>query len=138
MRKAFINQKWEILESWSFNKIENYNKNWEKLLFPEREIKEIHKDWSLIDLELVETWRKVDYVDYKLLLEYKERKRLLQRQSWKEVEQIKDLKKWYISALVRKIADLIIKHNAIVIFEDLNFRFKQIRGWIEKSIYQQL
>ena len=89
-------------------------------------------------MELVETWRKVDYVDYKLLLEYKERKRLLQRQSWKEVEQIKDLKKWYISALVRKIADLIIKHNAIVIFEDLNFRFKQIRGWIEKSIYQQL
>ena len=135
---SVINQKWEILESWSFNKIENYNKNWEKLLFPEREIKEIHKDWSLIDLELVETWRKVDYVDYKLLLEYKERKRLLQRQSWKEVEQIKDLKKWYISALVRKIADLIIKHNAIVIFEDLNFRFKQIRGWIEKSIYQQL
>ena len=135
---SIINQKWEILESWSFNKIENYNKNWEKLLFPEREIKEIHKDWSLIDLELVETWRKVDYVDYKLLLEYKERKRLLQRQSWKEVEQIKDLKKWYISALVRKIADLIIKHNAIVIFEDLNFRFKQIRGWIEKSIYQQL
>ena len=39
---------------------------------------------------------------------------------------------------MRKIADLIIKHNAIIVFEDLNFRFKQIRGWIEKSIYQQL
>ena len=135
---SVINQKWEIIESWSFNTIENYDKNWEKIAYPEREIKEIYQDWKLTDLELVETWKKVNYVDYKLLLEYKERKRILQRQSWKEVEQIKDLKKWYISILVRKIADLIIKHNAIIVFEDLNFRFKQIRGWIEKSIYQQL
>lgn len=135
---SVINQKWEIIESWSFNRIENYDKNWEKIAYPEREIKEIYQDWKLTDLELVETWKKVNYVDYKLLLEYKERKRTLQRQSWKEVEQIKDLKKWYISILVRKIADLIIKHNAIIVFEDLNFRFKQIRGWIEKSIYQQL
>lgn len=130
---SVINQKWEILESGSFNKIENFDKFWEKIFYSERKIEEI--GWNL---ELVETWKKVSYMDYKLLLEFKEKKRLLQRQTWKEVEQIKDLKKWYISILVRKIADLIIKYNAIVIFEDLNFRFKQIRGWIEKSIYQQL
>lgn len=54
------------------------------------------------------------------------------------MEQIKDLKKWYISAVVKKLADLVIEHNAIIIFEDLNMRFKQIRWGIEKSVYQQL
>ena len=39
---------------------------------------------------------------------------------------------------MHKIAHLAIKHNAIIVFEDLNMRFKQIRGWIEKSAYQQL
>ncbi|MDR2411506.1 MAG: hypothetical protein LBD88_02790 [Candidatus Peribacteria bacterium] len=32
-----------------------------------------------------------------------------------------------MSVVIRKIADLIIKYNAIVILEDLNVRFKQIR-----------
>ena len=39
---------------------------------------------------------------------------------------------------MRELADLAIKHNAIIVLEDLNMRFKQIRGGIEKSIYQQL
>src|SRR5690606_5240205 len=47
-------------------------------------------------------------------------------------------KKGYISQVVRKLADLAIEHNAIIVFEDLNMRFKQIRGGIEKSVYQQL
>lgn len=136
---SVINQKWEILESWSLNYIYQKDKNWNTIQKKEKEIKEIKNDeWKIIDYELIETWKEIDYEDYWLLLEYKEKKRRLERQSWKEVEQIKDLKKWYISAVVRKIADLIIKYNAIVIFEDLNMRFKQIRWWIEKSIYQQL
>ncbi len=60
------------------------------------------------------------------------------RQDWQAVEGIKNLKKWYISAVVRKLTDLAIEHNAIIIFEDLNMRFKQIRWGIEKSVYQQL
>lgn len=135
---SVIDQKWEILESGSFNYIYNFDSNGNIIKMPEKEIKEIRKNWEIVDYELVETENKVDYTDYKLLLEYKELKRKIERQTWKEVEQIKDLKKWYISLLVRKIADLIIKYNAIVVFEDLNFRFKQIRGGIEKSIYQQL
>lgn len=65
-------------------------------------------------------------------------KRKQARQDWQAVEGIKNLKKGYISAVVHKLTDLIIEHNAIVVFEDLNMRFKQIRGWIEKSVYQQL
>jgi len=60
-------------------------------------------------------------------LEYQEKKRKIQRQSWKEVDKIKDLKKGYVAAVVKKIVDLVLKYKAIVIFEDLNMRFKQIR-----------
>ena len=77
-------------------------------------------------------------VDYGKKLGEKAEQRKTQRQDWSEVENIKDLKKGYISQVVRKLADLAIEHNAIIVFEDLNMRFKQIRGGIEKSVYQQL
>lgn len=77
-------------------------------------------------------------VDYEKKLEEKADKREQARRDWEDVQGIKDLKKGYISQVVRKLADLAIKHNAIIVFEDLNMRFKQIRGGIEKSIYQQL
>jgi len=136
---SVINQKQEILESGSLNYIYQKDSEWNIIKKAEKKILEKRNDeGKIFDYELIETWTMVDYEDYGILLDYKEKKRRLERQSWKEVEQIKDLKKWYISAVVRKLADLIIKHNAIVIFEDLNMRFKQIRWWIEKSVYQQL
>lgn len=136
---SVINQKQEILESGSLNYIYQKDTNWNFIKKPERKIEKIiDNSWKIIDYKLSETWEMLDYEDYKILLDYKEKKRKLQRQSWGEVEQIKDSKKWYISVVIRKIADLIIKYNAIVILEDLNVRFKQIRWGIEKSIYQQL
>ncbi len=77
-------------------------------------------------------------IDYHKKLEDKAEKREQARKDWQDVEGIKDLKKGYISQVVRKLADLAIEHNAIIVFEDLNMRFKQIRGGIEKSVYQQL
>lgn len=77
-------------------------------------------------------------INYHEELEKKADKRKKARKDWQMVEGIKDLKKGYISQVVRKIADLAIQYNAIIVFEDLNMRFKQIRGGIEKSIYQQL
>ncbi|MEI6222445.1 MAG: type V CRISPR-associated protein Cas12a/Cpf1 [bacterium] len=77
-------------------------------------------------------------VNYAEKLNEKAKNREKARQDWQDVEGIKNLKKGYISWVVRTLADLAIKHNAIIIFEDLNMRFKQIRGGIEKSIYQQL
>ncbi len=67
-----------------------------------------------------------------------EKERLRNRQSWSPVAKIKDIKKGYVSQVVRKIADFAIHYNAIVVMEDLNMRFKQIRGGIERSVYQQL
>lgn len=84
------------------------------------------------------TLNEIAGVDYERLLEEKAENREQARKDWQAVEGIKDLKKGYISQVVRKLADLAIKHNAIIVFEDLNMRFKQIRGGIEKSAYQQL
>lgn len=80
----------------------------------------------------------VSNVDYAEKLENKAIGREQARRDWQDVEGIKNLKKGYVSQVVRKLADLAISHNAIIVFEDLNMRFKQIRGGIEKSAYQQL
>jgi len=77
-------------------------------------------------------------INYAEKLEEKAKNREQARKGWQEVEGIKNLKKGYISQVVRKLADLAIRYNAIIVFEDLNMRFKQIRGGIEKSVYQQL
>lgn len=77
-------------------------------------------------------------IDYADKLEKRSAGRDMARRDWQDIENIKDLKKGYISQVVRKLADLMIEHNAIIVFEDLNMRFKQVRGGIEKSIYQQL
>ncbi|PIW96672.1 hypothetical protein COZ82_03725 [Candidatus Kaiserbacteria bacterium CG_4_8_14_3_um_filter_38_9] len=79
--------------------------------------------------------KEIDYAE-KLAIRASERES--SRRDWLDIEKIKDLKKGYISQVVRKLADLAIEHNAIIVLEDLNMRFKQIRGGIEKSIYQQL
>ncbi len=80
----------------------------------------------------------INGVNYHQKLIEREKERAINRKSWEPVAKIKDLKKGYISQVVRKISDLVIEHNAIVVMEDLNMRFKQIRGGIERSIYQQL
>lgn len=77
-------------------------------------------------------------VNYHKLLEERAKNREKERQDWQNIEGIKDLKKGYISLVVRELTDLMVEHNAIIVLEDLNMRFKQIRGGIEKSVYQQL
>lgn len=80
----------------------------------------------------------VNKINYGEKLEGRAKNREQARKDWQEIEGIKDLRKGYISQVVRKLADLVIKYNAIIVFEDLNMRFKQVRGGIEKSVYQQL
>jgi hypothetical protein len=80
----------------------------------------------------------VNNIDYQKKLEEIAKGREQSRKDWGLVEGIKNLKKGYISHVVHVITDLAIEYNAIIVLEDLNMRFKQIRGGIEKSIYQQL
>jgi len=79
----------------------------------------------------------INGVNYLEKLIEREKERQIDRQSWEPVVKIKDLKKGYLSYVVRKIADLAEKYNAIIVLEDLNFGFKQKRTKIERTIYQQ-
>ena len=76
--------------------------------------------------------------DYHALLDTKEGERDAARRSWQTIENIKDLKAGYLSQVVHKICQMVVDHNAIVVFEDLNFGFKRGRMKIEKQVYQKL
>ncbi len=109
-----INQQGEILEQNTFNTISNIYKS-------RKQGKEIR----------IET-------NYHSLLEGREGKRDDSRKSWSKIENIKELKSGYLSQVVHKISQLVVKHNAIVIFEDLNSGFKRGRMKFEKQVYQKL
>lgn len=76
-------------------------------------------------------------VDYHNLLNQKGGDRLENRKNWGVVENIKELKEGYLSQVIHKICQLIIKYQAIVVMEDLNSGFKNSRIKVEKQIYQK-
>lgn len=76
--------------------------------------------------------------DYQKSLTEKEKARDAARKSWDTIGKIKELKEGYLSQVVHKIAQLMIKHNAVVVFEDLNFGFKRGRMKVERQVYQKL
>ena len=57
----------------------------------------------------------------------REKERDKARKSWKEVGKITDLKEGYLSLVVHEIADMVVKYNAIIAMEDLNYGFKRGR-----------
>lgn len=75
--------------------------------------------------------------DYHQLLDYREKDREKARESWQAIENIKELKEGYLSQVISKITDLMIKYNAIVVLEDLNFGFMRGRQKVEKQVYQK-
>ena len=76
-------------------------------------------------------------IDYHEKLDAVEKKRDIARKSWSMIENIKELKAGYLSQVVHKLAELIIKYNAIVVLEDLNMGFKRGRFGVEKQVYQK-
>lgn len=88
--------------------------------------------------EIINNYNGNEYrTNYHTLLSERNDQRLKERQSWKTIENIKDLKEGYLSQVIHKICQLIIKYNAIVVLEDLNMGFKQSRQKVESSVYQQ-
>lgn len=76
-------------------------------------------------------------VDYQKLLDTKEKERDKARKNWTSVENIKELKEGYISQVVHKICELVVKYDAAIAMEDLNFGFKRGRFPVEKQVYQK-
>lgn len=88
--------------------------------------------------EIINNYNGNEYrTNYQALLSERNDQRQEERQSWKTIEKIKDLKEGYLSQVVHKICNLIIQYNAIVVLEDLNMGFKQSRQKVESSVYQQ-
>ncbi|MGI6545549.1 MAG: type V CRISPR-associated protein Cas12a/Cpf1 [Fastidiosipilaceae bacterium] len=75
-------------------------------------------------------------VNYNDLLSDRESERMKARKSWKQLENIKDLKAGYLSQVVHQICMLMMKHKAIVVMENLDIGFKQGRVMVEKQVYQ--
>lgn len=75
--------------------------------------------------------------DYHKLLDTREKERDAARKSWGSIENIKELKEGYISQVVHKICELVLKYDAVIAMEDLNFGFKRGRFSVEKQVYQK-
>ena len=75
--------------------------------------------------------------DYRDLLEQREKDRLDARREWQTINGIKELKEGYLSQVVNRICQWVVQYGAIIVMEDLNERFKQIRSGIERSVYQK-
>ena len=71
------------------------------------------------------------------LLDTREEERLTARQSWQTIENIKELKEGYLSQVVHKITQLMVKYHAVVVLEDLNKGFMRGRQKVEKQVYQK-
>ena len=76
-------------------------------------------------------------VDYHEKLVQKEGDRDQARKNWKTIGNIKELKEGYLSAVVHEITSLMVKENAIVVMEDLEYGFKRGRFAVERQIYQK-
>nr|WP_294941281.1 type V CRISPR-associated protein Cas12a/Cpf1 [uncultured Prevotella sp.] len=75
--------------------------------------------------------------NYHDLLDAREDVRLKARQSWQTIENIKELKEGYLSQVIHKITQLMVKYHAIVVLEDLNMGFMRGRQKVEKQVYQK-
>lgn len=83
------------------------------------------------------SFNKINKTDYNAKLEKIEKERMSARKNWEEIGTIKEMKEGYISHVVRKIVDIVLEHNALIVMEDLNTAFKRGRQKIEKSVYQK-
>ena len=63
----------------------------------------------------------VNGYDYQQKLKDREKSRDAARKNWEEIEKIKELKEGYLSMVIHYIAQLVVKYNAVVAMEDLNY-----------------
>ncbi|MDD2260148.1 MAG: type V CRISPR-associated protein Cas12a/Cpf1 [Synergistaceae bacterium] len=96
---------------------------------------------SLIDRKgnIIEqrTFNSVNEMDYHEKLDQMEKARDKARKSWQTIGKIKEMKEGYLSQVIHEIACMMVKNNAIVVMEDLNFGFKRGRFKVEKQVYQK-
>lgn len=106
---SVINKKGKIVEQKSFNMIESYE-------------------------TVTNIVRRYNYKDK---LVNKESARTDARKNWKEIGKIKEIKEGYLSQVIHEISKMVLKYNAIIVMEDLNYGFKRGRFRVERQVYQK-
>ncbi len=79
----------------------------------------------------------INGTDYLQKLKQLARERDEARKNWTVIGRIKDMKEGYLSLVVHEIVEMMLRHNAILVLEDLNFGFKRGRFHIEQQVYQK-
>ena len=74
-------------------------------------------------------------VDYFQKLADREKEIEIDQKTWQSEYSIKDLKTGYVSQVIPKVCDLMIKYNAILVLEDLSGDLKIKGKSLEKGIY---
>ena len=101
----------------------------------------INQDGSILEQKSLNTTINDKFnikTDYHKLLDDREKERAAARKEWETIKTIKELKEGYIGTVIYEISRMMIKHNAIIVMEDLNFGFKRGRFKVEKQVYQKL
>lgn len=80
----------------------------------------------------------IDNYDYNAAMTERGNQRTDERVSWGSISDIKNLKSGYIGKAVHEICKMIVKYDAIVVFDNVNGPFVSSRGKIEKNVYQKL
>lgn len=139
-----IDQEENILEQGTLNRIYLKKKDGNSIELYRKQIVLKEDEHGQKRYRLDPTTEKIDYVDYSQVLDCKEKNRILQRKSWDSIEDIKDLKRGYISLVINKLCEIFLKYfeqdniPPLVVFEKLNIGFKQGRQKIGKQVYQNL
>ena len=97
----------------------------------------IVEQMSLNEILSYDKNRKLHRRDYHEMLTSREKEIISARQNWTTINTIKELKEGYLSQVIHVITELMIKYNAIVVLEDLNFGFKRGRQKFERQVYQK-
>lgn len=83
------------------------------------------------------SFNEINKMNYQEQLAQREKERTNERQSWKHIENIKELKEGYLSQVIHEITKMMVEYNAIVVMENLNFGFKKGRFKVERQVYQK-
>lgn len=89
------------------------------------------------EILLQKSFNTINGFDYQEKLKQRETERDEARKSWNSIGQIKELKEGYLSQVIHEITTLMVRHNAIIALEDLNFGFKRGRFHVERQVYQK-
>lgn len=79
----------------------------------------------------------VNSYNYQEKLRGREKDRLNARKNWKQIANIKEMKEGYLSLVIHEITEMMMKYNAIIAMEDLNYGFKRGRFKVERQVYQK-